>query len=218
MPMGNRNAFLRGVEAFQGTRSSHGRRSDMESAQNARHSFAMRSCASTPALYPKRTALGEYLFQPDKNNSGGLGRPHHSMWTRRRREVRGNCAATNKCIDRSFHLAKFVQLEVENSGKSCHVSSQNRQKKTGPNLVIVPKINHAKSWRRHFSNPLPDGNNFFRLVLPNPRHITEMDLRAMLDRMDVYGKSFNVKLKERITTIIKDREGNSLQARRVACL
>jgi glutamate decarboxylase len=122
-----------------------------------------------------------------------------------------------KCIDRSFHLAKFVQLEVENSdGKFVLVQPAqcsnvgfwyvpprlrpfNRTTATEEDWAelgyVAPKLKNAMQKAGDAMigfQPIASMGyvNFFRLVLPNPRHITEMDLRAMLDRMDAYGQDF----------------------------
>ena len=139
----------------------------MESAQNARHSFAMLGVRvqARRSLSKANSARAEYLFQPDKNNSGAdlgdrtiqCGRKSDAMKLWLAWKLRGD-EGFAKCIDRSFHLAKFVQLEVENSDgkfilvqpanaptsdsgtspRACaHSTATLQQKKTGPNLVTL---------------------------------------------------------------------------------
>jgi len=122
-----------------------------------------------------------------------------------------------KCIDRSFDLAKFVEEEVENSeGKFVLVQPAqcsnigfwyvpprlrpfNRETATKEDWAelgrVAPKVKDAMQKAGDAMigfQPIASMGyvNFFRLVLPNPRHVTEMDLRSMLDRMDIYGQEF----------------------------
>ena len=181
-------------------------------------------CKHAGSLSKANSARAEYLFQPDKNNSGAdlgdrtiqCGRKSDAMKLWLAWKLRGD-EGFAKCIDRSFHLAKFVQLEVENSdGKFILVQPAqcsnigfwyvpprlrpfDRNTATKEDWAelgyVAPKIKDAMQGAGDAMigfQPIASMGyvNFFRLVLPNPRHITEMDLRAMLDRMDVYGQEF----------------------------
>ena len=181
-------------------------------------------CKHAGSLSKANGAKAEYLFQPDKNNSGAdlgdrtiqCGRKADAVKLWLAWKLRGD-EGFAKCIDRSFHLAKFVQLEVENSdGKFVLVQPAqcsnvgfwyvpprlrpfNRTTATEEDWAelgyVAPKLKNAMQKAGDAMigfQPIASMGyvNFFRLVLPNPRHITEMDLRAMLDRMDTYGQEF----------------------------
>ena len=122
-------------------------------------------CKHAGSLSKANSARAEYLFQPDKNNSGAdlgdrtiqCGRKSDAMKLWLAWKLRGD-EGFAKCIDRSFHLAKFVQLKLktqtENSSwsnrrnaptsdsgtspRACaHSTATLQQKKTGPNLVTL---------------------------------------------------------------------------------
>ena len=181
-------------------------------------------CKHPGSLSKANGAKAEYLFQPDKNNSGAdlgdrtiqCGRKADALKLWLAWKLRGDKGFA-ECIDRSFHLAKFVQLEVENSdGKFLLVQPAqcsnvgfwyvpprlrpfNRETATDAQWAelgfVAPKLKNSMQRAGDAMigfQPIASMGyvNFFRLVLPNPRHITEMDLRAMLDRMDEYGQHF----------------------------
>jgi glutamate/tyrosine decarboxylase-like PLP-dependent enzyme len=120
-----------------------------------------------------------------------------------------------ECVDRSFALAKFVEKEVENSNDrfvlvqpaQCsnvcfwyvppRLRPFNRKTATEEDWaelsLVAPKIKDAMQKAGDAMigfQPIKSMGyvNFFRLVLPNPRHLTESDLRSMMDRMDMFGR------------------------------
>lgn len=122
-----------------------------------------------------------------------------------------------KCIDRSFGLGKFMQSEVETSNDKfvmvrdsqcsnvCFWYIPPRLRPFDPKTAskdqwtelskVAPKMKNLMQDKGDAMigfQPITDKGlvNFFRLVLPSPRHVTELDLREMLARMDAYGQEF----------------------------
>jgi len=175
-------------------------------------------CRHPGSLTKANCTRAEYLFQPDKNNAGAdlgdrtiqCGRKSDAFKLWLTWKVRGDKGLA-AIIDRSFYLAKFVQDLVLQSNGTFRLVHPAQCANVGfwyipPRLrpfqhnweelrSVAPKIKNAMQAAGDAMigfQPISSMGlvNFFRLVLPNPRHLTEADLIDMLHRIDQYGQDF----------------------------